>query len=391
MAFRVSSGRTRTSHSKRLTAASAATSGSCSHVLSSSPARVSSPAQSSWPASSTPIAARRLSPLGVSSEAARTGSGRRRRRLASPRAVQRRAGAWRPFGTAQSRPDVRVRTGIGSPAPGPARGHIQLHRLGLERLEPGGESLVQAGANRFWQRLIGRVADQEVMEAERLLPLKRHGVRPDQLFAHERIERGVGALVAESSARQIAAPRWKTSPSIAACASSSRSSRARPSSRSASSASIVDGNVRSPRSEMTRPSPPGTAGWLRSPDHPVTGLDAELAASWPISFPHSRGPSGRSSTEITFSLPPPQPGPLHELKPCRAEHENRSPREIDDVLGGRAASAAPIAGRRCAGSTGDGARAIRAVACLRPTIGRSTGAQTEARRGRSAPRGTSRL
>ena len=53
-------------------------------------------------------------------------------------------------------------------------------------LEPGGEALVQVGARRLRQRLVGGVADQEVAEAEAVLAGELRPVGPDQLLADER-------------------------------------------------------------------------------------------------------------------------------------------------------------------------------------------------------------
>ena len=55
-------------------------------------------------------------------------------------------------------------------------------------LEPGGEALVQVGAGRLGERVVGRVADQQVAEAEAVLARDLRPVRPDQLLADERGE-----------------------------------------------------------------------------------------------------------------------------------------------------------------------------------------------------------
>ena len=46
---------------------------------------------------------------------------------------------------------------------------VQLDELGAVLLEPGGEALVQLGADRLRQRVVGGVADQQVAEAEAVL------------------------------------------------------------------------------------------------------------------------------------------------------------------------------------------------------------------------------
>jgi hypothetical protein len=63
---------------------------------------------------------------------------------------------------------------------------VQLDELGAVLLQPGCEALVQLGAGRFWQRVVGRVADQQVAEAGAVFVDELRPVRPDQLLSHER-------------------------------------------------------------------------------------------------------------------------------------------------------------------------------------------------------------
>src|SRR5439155_25606443 len=63
---------------------------------------------------------------------------------------------------------------------------VQLDELGAVLFEPGCEALVQLGADRFRQRLVGGVADQDVAETEAVLTHELRPVGSDQLFAHER-------------------------------------------------------------------------------------------------------------------------------------------------------------------------------------------------------------
>ena len=63
---------------------------------------------------------------------------------------------------------------------------VQLDELGPVLLQPGGEALVEVGAGRLGQRLVGGVADQQVAEAEAVLARELRPVRPDQLLADER-------------------------------------------------------------------------------------------------------------------------------------------------------------------------------------------------------------
>ena len=63
---------------------------------------------------------------------------------------------------------------------------VQLDELGPVLLQPGCEALVEVRAGRLRERLVGRVADQQVAEAEAVLARELRPVRPDQLLAHER-------------------------------------------------------------------------------------------------------------------------------------------------------------------------------------------------------------
>ena len=63
---------------------------------------------------------------------------------------------------------------------------VQLDELGPVLLQPGCEALVEVGAGRLRQRVVGGVADQQVAEAEAVLAGELRPVRPDQLLADER-------------------------------------------------------------------------------------------------------------------------------------------------------------------------------------------------------------
>ena len=54
---------------------------------------------------------------------------------------------------------------------------VQLDQLGAVLLQPGCEALVEVGAGRFRQRVVGGVADQQVAEAERR-PRRRAAAGP---------------------------------------------------------------------------------------------------------------------------------------------------------------------------------------------------------------------
>ena len=63
---------------------------------------------------------------------------------------------------------------------------VQLDELGPVLLQPGGEALVELRPHRLRQRIVGRVTDQQVAEAEGVLALELCLVRPDELLADER-------------------------------------------------------------------------------------------------------------------------------------------------------------------------------------------------------------
>src|SRR5206468_7611188 len=58
------------------------------------------------------------------------------------------------------------------------------------RCKPVGEPFVQVGARLLRERVVGRVANQQVTEAEGIVPRHHGAVRPDQLLRSE--ERRVG-------------------------------------------------------------------------------------------------------------------------------------------------------------------------------------------------------
>ncbi len=63
---------------------------------------------------------------------------------------------------------------------------VELDEIDATRLEPRGEALVQVGARCLRQRLVGRVADQQVAEAVPVLPHQLRAFRTDEVLANER-------------------------------------------------------------------------------------------------------------------------------------------------------------------------------------------------------------
>ena len=110
----------------------------------------------------------------------------------SPRAYARRPAVsrWPPAlrGAAPAaRRAARARPGSGTPARGGSRRSRRSSTSSAPcSLEPVGEALVQLGARRLRQRVVGGVADQQVAEAERVVAGELRAVGADQLLAHER-------------------------------------------------------------------------------------------------------------------------------------------------------------------------------------------------------------
>ena len=66
---------------------------------------------------------------------------------------------------------------------------VELDEIGGTLGDPAGEARVQVGAGRFRERLVGRVADQQVAEAKGVLSRKLRAIRAQQFPANERRER----------------------------------------------------------------------------------------------------------------------------------------------------------------------------------------------------------
>ena len=132
--------------------------------------------------------------------------------------------------------------------------------------EPVGEALVQLGAGRLRQRVVGGVADQQVAEAERVVARELRRVGPDELLADER-QPAAAAPAARLGRAPATAPRWKTWPSTAPRSST----RARPgrAGRAAPPAAPGSSAARRPRRRPTRARAPASprrrAGCPRPP------------------------------------------------------------------------------------------------------------------------------
>jgi hypothetical protein len=62
---------------------------------------------------------------------------------------------------------------------------VELHEVGTVLLEPAREPLVQLGARRFRQRVVGRVADEQVAKAVSVVVRQESPLRPHEVFADE--------------------------------------------------------------------------------------------------------------------------------------------------------------------------------------------------------------
>src|SRR5437763_4377633 len=63
---------------------------------------------------------------------------------------------------------------------------VEFNQFGSAFLQPGCEALVQLGADGLRQRLVSRVANQEVADAEAVVARELRFVRPNQLLTDER-------------------------------------------------------------------------------------------------------------------------------------------------------------------------------------------------------------
>ena len=207
-------------------------------------------ARSTWtrvrsPGSPTPSASARSSRLAAAP--CRRGRARGARR---PRA----GSAARPPSARVSSVRGRARRGSGSSARGGGRGARRARRAGAVLFEPGGEALVQVGAGRLRQRVVGGVADQQVAEAERVLAGQVGPVGPDQPLADER-----GQPRRQLRSRRVRAPARRPGGRSRPRPRPARARSARPGSswsrRAASSACSVGGTATSPRPSPRRRSP----------------------------------------------------------------------------------------------------------------------------------------
>ena len=112
-------------------------------------------------------------------------------------------------------------------------------------LQPGGEALVQLGPHRLRQRVVGRVPDEQVTEAEAILA-RQAAPCPGRISCLRTSAARRGVTWVSSGPSAWTAPRWKISPSIAPRSSTLRSAGSSWSRRAASSARNVGGTTTSP-------------------------------------------------------------------------------------------------------------------------------------------------
>ncbi len=72
---------------------------------------------------------------------------------------------------------------------------VELHQICAVLLQPGRETVVQRRAHGLGQRLVGRVADQQVAEAVRLVVDHHGALGPDEVLAHEHHQAAVGLRI----------------------------------------------------------------------------------------------------------------------------------------------------------------------------------------------------
>ena len=176
-------------------------------------------------------------------------------------------------------------------------------------LEPVGEALVQLGARRLRQRLVGGVADQQVAEAEGVLA-GNCGLSGRTSSLRTSDGQARRTVCSSSGASACTAPRWKTLALDRAALEHGALGGSSWSRRAASSAWIVGGTV-----------DVAVARLLDERDHLLDEQRVALGGlADPVRRPSSScaeardqqlrlvGPSGSSSTVVAFTLPPAQPG-----------------------------------------------------------------------------------
>ena len=216
---------------------------------------------------------------------------------------------------------------------------VELDERRAVPLQPHGEALVQIGPGRLGQRVVRRIADQEVAKAVGVLADELRLVGADQLLAHEIRQPALDAA-SRRAPSACTAPRWKTLPFDSATLEHPALGRLE----------LVEprreqrldrrrhGTSPSPESShAVRPSPRRRAGCLR----PLRGCapgDRGRASSSLSNRSSSSSVSvednGSSRMVVAFSLPPPQPGtPVQEFRPREAQQqEGRLAREVGHVL-----------------------------------------------------------
>ena len=180
-------------------------------------------------------------------------------------------------------------------------------------VQPVGEALVEVGADRLRQRLVGGVADQQVAEAEAVLAGELRSLGADQLAADERGERAV--TCASPGASACTAPGGRSRPRPRRVRGRCRSGSSSWSSRAASSALSVGGT-------STSPSARGHREHLRD-EQRVAARRARILC--PARTKRARRPAPRPALRraAPAAAPRARPAPLHQLGSRHAHEQNR--------------------------------------------------------------------
>ena len=213
-------------------------------------------------------------------------------------------------------------------------------------VEPVGETLVQLGSQPLRHRLVRRVADEDVTEAEAVVAGETRAVGADELLAHEREQVRADRRPLRPGRSSVTAPRWNSRPSTEARSITERSSGSSRSMRAASSAWIVGGIVEPRRRRLRRASRascstksglPSAASTICAARRLVAPL--RRCVDEPL---QSSSASGSSATSVAFGRGvDPGRAVLEQVgtRECRGRAAARRARTSRRTRAGRAASA----------------------------------------------------
>ena len=201
---------------------------------------------------------------------------------------------------------------------------VELDEIGADLVQPAGEPLVEVRARRLRERVVRRVADEDVPEAERVVAGQLRALRPHELLAHEAEQTGTGpadrparAPARPSRGTPAPRPRRARAPRVPHAATGRAAPTAAPGCSAAPSTSASGDASSIATISSTKSGLPSAAARMRSRRPGSTS-----PASSPSSGSLASRPSGSSRTVVACSLPPAQPG-RRSSSSGRAMHRSR--------------------------------------------------------------------